>query len=96
MNISFFDFVGDGLSTNMSVFNNWSQEESDGVKYRAKHPLDDSRYDYVLAGMLNLAYIIRLVHGHIFCSILSHPIAIHACPTPSYRIPIRMQFNKDN
>ena len=80
----------------MSVFNNWSQEESDGVKHRAKHPLDDSRYDYVLAGMLNLAYIIRQVHGHIF---LFHPIpsiAIHACPTPSYRIPIRMQFNKDN
>ena len=83
MNISFFDFVGDGLSTNMSVFNNWSQEESDGVKYRAKHPLDDCRYDYVLAGMLNLAYIIRLVHGHIF---LFHPIPSHSNSCLSHSI----------
>ena len=38
-----FYFKGDGLSTNISVFNAWSQNEPDRIKYRVKHLLNESR-----------------------------------------------------
>ena len=38
----------------------------------------------------------RLVHGacSIFCSIPFYSIAVNACPIPSHRFPIKIQFNK--
>ena len=68
----------------MSMFNNWCQEESDGIKYRAKHPLDDSRYDYVLACVLNISvYFQACLWNLSFYPALFRLIAIHVYPIAS-------------